>query len=156
MTIKEITEYEKENINTIRLYKEGIFYKAYEKSAYAFIMQIHPYSVKAKYFKMIGEAVVSIGFPASALNKFTDKIEVNEEGNKFIVIKCNEVDNEMFEQWKLSISNKELAVNNEELPPIVPPNAVKVIEMIKAYPLESKSPMESMMFLSEIKTMMNH
>ena len=39
MTTKEIFSAETANTDKIILYKEGIFYKAYEKSAYAFVLR---------------------------------------------------------------------------------------------------------------------
>ena len=43
MTVKEIIQIENGNRNTIILLREGIFWRAYEKSAYAFSMQVHPF-----------------------------------------------------------------------------------------------------------------
>lgn len=50
MTIKEIIQIENGNGNTIILLREGIFWRAYEKSAYAFSMQIHPYIIRKSKF----------------------------------------------------------------------------------------------------------
>ena len=49
MTVKEIIQIENGNRNTIILLREGIFWRAYEKSAYAFFIQVHPYKPTRKW-----------------------------------------------------------------------------------------------------------
>lgn len=151
MGIKDIFEYEKINTSTIRLYKEGIFYKAYDKSAYAFISQIHPYTAKIKYYKIIGENVVSIGFPQSAIEKFSAHFDSKVEEDKSLTIECEEIDSTAFENWKSTIPITETKERTQIVGATVSPSALEVIDMIKSYPLESKSPMECMMFISELK-----
>ncbi|MDR0334140.1 MAG: hypothetical protein LBI15_11865 [Dysgonamonadaceae bacterium] len=45
----------------VNLYKEGIFWMAYEQSAYA-VCQIKPYIARKKYVKAVSAEVVSVGF----------------------------------------------------------------------------------------------
>lgn len=66
MTVKEIIQIENGNRNTIILLREGIFWRAYEKSAYAFSMQVHPYKPTRKWVIAVKQDVVSLGFPVSA------------------------------------------------------------------------------------------
>ena len=65
MTVKEIIQIENGNRNTIILLREGIFWRAYEKSAYAFSMQVHPYKPTRKWVIAVKQDVVSLGFPVS-------------------------------------------------------------------------------------------
>ena len=46
----------------ILLYKEGVFWVAYEQSAY-YIAQYKGYKPTKKYFKNINQTIVSVGFP---------------------------------------------------------------------------------------------
>ncbi|WP_160119397.1 hypothetical protein [Bacteroides faecalis] len=46
--IDDILYSESSNTHFIRLYREGIFYKAYERSAYAFVTGVQPFMVKKK------------------------------------------------------------------------------------------------------------
>jgi hypothetical protein len=68
MGISGVILIEDGNTNNIHLYKEGSFWKAYERSAYLFVHHIKPYRTKLRYYKNIEREVISIGFPDSALS----------------------------------------------------------------------------------------
>lgn len=61
-----------EDDQNIYLYKEGIFWRAYEYSAYAFVKNIRQYNVKKKFFKIMDKEVVYLGFPDGALEQVLD------------------------------------------------------------------------------------
>jgi hypothetical protein len=63
MGISEIAKQEKINAGQIWLYKEGIFWRAYEVSAYLFSCNIKKYTVKQKFIKKIDREIVFLGFP---------------------------------------------------------------------------------------------
>ncbi|MCQ2116519.1 MAG: hypothetical protein MJY76_00010 [Bacteroidales bacterium] len=69
MTQKEIIEFEEANTAVIRLYLEGTFYKAYERSAFAFCTRIKDYKVLRKESKTLGRDILYLGFPMAALDK---------------------------------------------------------------------------------------
>ena len=82
MKIKDILQQEQANTNSIFLHKEGIFWRAYEKSAYLFSLYIKAYQITKKYYKNVGSEVVYLGFPDSSLNnilKITDKHTVERQ-----------------------------------------------------------------------------
>ena len=54
-TKKEIFDIEKENTGIIHLYSEGMFYRAYEKSAFLLCTLIHPFKVSCHFVKTIGD-----------------------------------------------------------------------------------------------------
>lgn len=62
--LTHILSTERNNTSHIYLYREGIFYKAYERSAYAFVTTVQQFMVKKKFFKCTNCEVVSIGFPS--------------------------------------------------------------------------------------------
>lgn len=66
-SIKEKLKSEVGNECTIRLWPEGTFYKAYERSAYLFVKQVRPYQVRKRYVDVVARNVVSVGFPQSVL-----------------------------------------------------------------------------------------
>ena len=68
MKISEVIRLEKDN-KLIILHKEGVFWRAYEYSAFCFVTLINNYNVLHKYFKNIGQDVVYIGFPQSVFSK---------------------------------------------------------------------------------------
>ncbi len=152
MTTKDIFSAEIANTDKIILYKEGIFYKAYEKSAYAFVLRLNPYATKKKFIKVISSYVVSIGFPMSTLDKFKDQLEIFERTDEKIVIKTDDIDTTEFEAWKEKLPIHEPKVQIQE-------NEVKISsivdDMIRAFPVESKTPIECMLFVGELKRVLN-
>jgi len=49
MSIQEITTIEDQNTGEIRLHKEGIFWKAYQQSAYLFTREVKVFKVYRKW-----------------------------------------------------------------------------------------------------------
>lgn len=151
-TIKEklLIENEKDN-KTIVLHQEGIFYIVYEHSAWLFYTFVHQFKTKKTFVKSVGKDVVSMGFPVSSLEKFIGLCKVFKEGSivRMELVDCDTTDKMDFEQWKnqqgserpqIYDSVTEKTSCNKEL-----------CDMIKAFPLESKTPVECMLFLVELK-----
>ena len=76
----EIFASEQANDGKIILYPEGMFYKAYEKSAFLLCTKVHPFKVSARPLKGLDEPLVSVGFPFSSLEKFAAGMKVNQSG----------------------------------------------------------------------------
>ena len=51
------------------LFREGLFYKCYNKDAMVFVHNVKKYKVSAKFVKSVGANVYSIGFPTSEVEK---------------------------------------------------------------------------------------
>lgn len=49
--LSEILRNESSNTGTIYFYREGVFYKAYERSAYLFVKYVKPFQVKKRMVK---------------------------------------------------------------------------------------------------------
>ncbi|WP_329903455.1 hypothetical protein [Porphyromonas pogonae] len=95
--IKDIlaTESNHNSEPTVRLYAEGVFYKAYEYSAYLFVHHIRSYRAKRKYYKSVHRDVVSTGFPISTLASLQlpagcKPREEPNSGGKVILIPINQ------------------------------------------------------------------
>ena len=69
MTQKEIIEFEETNTGVIRLYLDGSFYRAYERSAFAFCTRVKDYRVLRKESKTLGRDILYVGFPMTALDR---------------------------------------------------------------------------------------
>ena len=67
---EEIASREDVNRAEIALYPEGLFYKAYERSAFAFVTRISAFKPSKKRIKYLGRDIVSIGFPAGYLTRY--------------------------------------------------------------------------------------
>ena len=60
MSIKEIVEAEKSNTSKIYLYREGLFFRAYEVSAFALCSFVHPFKVIKRQLKVLNGDEVSL------------------------------------------------------------------------------------------------
>lgn len=149
-TINEIlsSEQSKDRL-CIQLYSEGIFFKAYELSAWLAYHILNRFMVKKKYIRKAGQEIVSIGFPKTALGKWAAGRRMYEsETGAEIYIDDSEYDsisNKDFRKWKDNITNgseqktEHKAMDNG------------IIEQIRLFPVESKTPIECMMFVSSLK-----
>jgi hypothetical protein len=63
MKIKEIVKLEEDNHDKCYLIKEGLFWRAYEKSAFWFVDKLRSYMITKKHFKGLNADVAYIGFP---------------------------------------------------------------------------------------------
>ena len=69
MRIKEILVLESTNRDRIVLLKEGVFWRAYQTSAYLFVHCIRELKVTHKYVKAAKADAFFIGFPPKMLHK---------------------------------------------------------------------------------------
>lgn len=171
MTVKEIIQIENGNRNTIILLREGIFWRAYEKSAYAFSMQVHPYKPTRKWVIAVKQDVVSLGFPVSAAENVLNGCKVLMRQEARLVLAASPIDPDGFEVWKQTVPRS--------LPPAVvapePAAASPVMEPAafircftrrfcpsdsvatglrtasRRFNIESKTPVDCMLFLMELK-----
>ena len=80
MTKLEIVDRERLSDGTILLYPEGMFYKAYEQSAFILCTKVHPFKVSVRDLKGLDGPLVSVGFPQSSLARWTAEASVEQEG----------------------------------------------------------------------------
>jgi hypothetical protein len=164
MSLKEILEVENGNKDSIYLIKEGIFWRGYERSAYYFVKNIKEFKLLKRYFKVISGDLVYLGFPDDVL----DKILIIAKGlgktliqkdEKLIEIKgFEEIDD--FEEWKsrINIENKEeiKVTNFLKVSNFNPWNVEGFCKKIMNYPLEGRTPLETMQFVKELKEELYH
>lgn len=95
--------------------------------------------------------MVSIGFPQSVLKNLNSKFEIIAQTDKKITINSHPIVLNEFIQWKESTKTKEASKS------IIKENTTNILtnieESIKLFPLESKTPLECMQFISELKQM---
>ena len=156
MTIKEklILESNKQN-NEIILHREGIFYIAYEHSAWLFSVALHCFKVKKVYVKCVAQEVVSIGFPMVSLDKLATGCEMTDEGGvmRLLVPACKQPQNNEFEQWKdmqqCAVPKEQQVAGNDDSSLLE--SKLDLLEKINVFPIECKTPVECMLFLIDIK-----
>jgi hypothetical protein len=172
--INTILEIERENTDKIHLFREGLFLKAYQRSALLFLRNIKDYKVLKMNFKAADSDVVSLGFPSSLLDTLVKPESVEQIGEGHLCISCEEpLNDKEYDAWFASIPSapkkKPKKKDTPELfaplpdaeprmsvrifePPTVSATAhEQIVREIRSFPLENSTPMECMMFVSRLK-----
>lgn len=106
-TIKDILQEERGRASdSIVLFLEGKFWKAYERSAYA-LTKIHNFKPSKRFIKLVGEEVISIGFPLEQLPKYVAGAVIEPDGKKCRARVSGQHDEMAFREWKASTRIKE-------------------------------------------------
>lgn len=147
MTILEKVTLQKQDTSKIFLFKEGIFYKAYNEGA--FLLKDRDYKVAVKKIKGIENEVLSIGFPVSILNRIVENGVSEEVHENYVSFQTHIVfSNKSYHQWRSNLTaiekNKANLSNNKC-------DYSALIDSIKNYPLANKTPIEVFNWVSELQ-----
>ncbi|MDE6712098.1 MAG: hypothetical protein K2J53_06865 [Alistipes sp.] len=104
---EEIAEREDRNLYQIVLYPEGLFYKAYERSAFACVSRVAPFQPSKKRIKYCGREMVSVGFPMSVLPKYFPSAPRPLPDGRVVVALTDRIDPVACEDWKASLPLKQ-------------------------------------------------
>ncbi|OPC52967.1 hypothetical protein BAY06_02425 [Elizabethkingia anophelis] len=134
----------RENYHSIQLYKQGVFWVAYEQSAYS-IWEHKGYRVNKKYIKSLKRDVVSLGFPASVLDEIgkiykQDKLKSSSEYKSYML--SQELNKTLFLRWRFN-THTQLRVTCD------------LVAKIKSFCLSNKTPLEAYLFLYELQSDLN-
>ena len=159
MQVKDIVTLEKDNYTNIYLLREGLFWRAYEKSAYLFTSHIKPYQLNKKYYKNVDCELVYCGFPAKALEKLIAKAsgqEILYEENMISIIGFEQTDHEAFIGWKNGLYNL-LEENEPAYSAYKNDQNLKdqVFKRIRNFNIASSTPLDCQKFLVELQKYMN-
>jgi hypothetical protein len=155
MTIKEKIQHT--DASTVNFHKEGIFWMAYEQSAYA-VCKLKEYKANKKFVKAVNAEVVSVGFPDKALGGILSYFEIQQKTDSQISLRTRgELSLQTVQQWKAELPLVEKAH------PTVPAGTVSnspvgslkqcVCQQLHSFDLANATPMRCMVFLSELKTL---
>ena len=152
MTFSEILALERDNHNQIILFREGIFWKAYEKSAFLICEHIRPFKTSKKCVKSLGSTcMIYIGFPEATEEQLFRNLERAEDEGTRRVYNCTfPFDEESFLQWKDDTPVKERKVNTPSCE-----NASDIEERLRSFDLALATPMDCMMLVAELKKMLH-
>lgn len=156
-TIKEKLRLEAEKpLNTVLLHREGVFYIAYEHSAWLFSVAVHAFRVKKQYVKCVAQNVVSIGFPMNSLEKLVaGRSFTVENGVVHLVVAQDENSgNGSFEEWKSAQPLCETVAATIADVPLLQSHKrgeAEALARLRAFPVESRTPVECMCFVAELK-----
>jgi hypothetical protein len=164
MTTKEILEMESAKESTaILLFREGIFLKAYETSAYLFHRFIKKYEVKVKYYKNIDSSLLSIGFPSRFLEvlvgEFGLECQPEEETpvcrltsggfyfseEEYQAFRASQVSFSSVMSTKKTSSASLRRTDHPEL---------NILVRLQQFDMAVSTPMECMLFLNELKSLL--
>ena len=118
MKISYILQIENKNKCSVFLYKEGLFWRAYERSAFLFIKNIKEYQTTKKYYKNVKSEVVYLGFPHNILSQILEIVKnktINKEDNQ-IIIKGFQIKESDFILWKNNIELYNKIITRQYVP----------------------------------------
>lgn len=143
-----------ENEEEVILHKEGVFWVAYEMSAYA-ISQVKTLKPTKKYIKIVDQEVVSVGFPAVSLETVTNYFVMKEQGNTLIMMKTHSTLNQdRFNEWKSRLPLQQLPPVKNKIQPVsesMSGSSHVVFDRIRQFKLYTASPMDCMRFIEELQ-----
>jgi len=152
MGIANVLQLEKDNTGII-LHKEGLFWRAYEISAYLFVKNIKQYSVKKKYYKNVNKEIVYLGFPQISLNNVLQIIESKniEKSEKQIIINGFNFELNNFEKWK---DNIVIVEKRKDLTGFENLSGLDnmLAEKIRNFRVINKTPIECQQFIIELQS----
>lgn len=168
-TITRIIETERENYDRIHLFREGLFYKAHQHSAFMFNTRIKSFKTVKKFYKAAGCDVVMLGFPSKMLSGlFPEEIVIEEIEDGHISIPCSpHIDLEAYGQWFDSIQyapekkkgSKPVAENDSfslnfdiQLPSTLGDTQHKVLRDLESFDVGNATPIECMVFIGKLKS----
>jgi hypothetical protein len=106
-SIKEILHDERNREGGVLvLFLEGKFWKAYEQSAYT-LTKLYNFKPSKRFIKLVGEDVISVGFPQEQLQKYLPTAVIEQDGKKCRVVVQYPYDELAFREWKSSTRIKE-------------------------------------------------
>lgn len=150
---------ERTNLDCIHLHLEGMFWKAYQRSAYLFVSHVASFKIKKRKVKATSTETVSLGFPKSSLLHHFKQEQIEQIDEKHLKICGYNLDEQKYNSWfdsiPLTIDNKNAKKEQENISQIEITNEQRVIELLKTFRLENSSPMECMMFVAKTKEILH-
>ena len=157
MLLKE--KLSRETGNRIHFYREGMFWKLYNQSAFNFSQRVKQYLLKKKYIKEVKSWIVTMGFPdivlkenLERLREYTLSVNVSE---KVVEVELKEGlpgYQEWFEEVKEEVKGVR-EVKEEETVPVVGNEDEKerILKDIRDFQILQKTPLDVQMFFIELQ-----
>lgn len=120
-TIKQILtlEAEAQAQNRVLLSEEGLFYKAYEMSAFILVKR-YGFKPTKRYIKAIDKEVITVGFPKSGIDKYLANAQPMEKDNAvYLYAQVYDVrDERAFADWKTGTPLKQSKPKEPPVPKV--------------------------------------
>ena len=132
------------------MYPEGtLFYKAFERSAYLFVHHVRMNDVHHRYYKGCNYEAVWVSIQQNTLPLLGCQYIENADGTVTIPVEA-EIDEQQFQQWKAHLPKaQETSVAEDE------DVEDEVLYLLRHYNLAGSTPMETMLFVSDLQRMLN-
>lgn len=161
MSIQEIVNIEDQNTGEIHLHKEGLFWKAYQQSAYLFTREVKAFKASKKRVKAVGgREVVSLGFPQQAFATYFEDTQWKEVDEKQRLITGYTLQAEDYRQWLESLpllplterkSAGTLPADGSAADPVkqLQPTSGEcaALSLLREFRVEQATPMDCMLFV---------
>lgn len=151
MNLNKIVESEKTNHGDINLYLEGMFWKAYQQSAFLFATNVCSYKVVKKKVKLVNADVASLGFPKSSLEKLFKEYQIETVTDKHIKIAGYSFDQDTYLHWFESIkagnSNKNESKQSATPVLVIKDNEMAVLTQLRDFRIDRATPLDCMQFI---------
>lgn len=141
----------------IHLFKEGIFIKMYNESAYLFTRYLKPYKVNIGKLKKSGEPYFHVGFPSELLKQKFALCTLAEVDNKYWIANSGDFDfsSDEYATWKREAELKweERMQTSETVRQIEDrgDSWKSILREVSDFRLDSVTPIECVLFLSSIQ-----
>lgn len=167
-TIAEILKREDSNQSSIFLYSSGAFYRAYNRSAWLACHLMHDFTTLKQFIKVVNRPVAYIGFPKTSLEKWATgmTITLTEEGLTIAIDRERLPTEDDYDNWfeRIQLTEKkqnigEPSANDKPAKgnPAKPDDIYREIGYrVARFPLESKSPIDCMLFVARLRQMLNN
>ena len=147
MTILDKVTLQRQDTTKIFIFKEGVFYKAYNEGA--FLLKDKNYTVAIKHIKSIENEVLSIGFPISVLEKLKENRQPEEYDN-YCSLQSNIVFSLLlYEEWYQNQITNIKRVDRKYL------EEYTLKDTIKNYPLANKTPIEVFIWVAKLQKLIS-
>lgn len=144
----------REQANRIQFYREGLFWKLYNRSAFNFSMLVKPYAVKKKYFKELKEEIVSIGFPDAILKEILEKLKsisvAIQASDKVVEVELKETV-EGYEEWfeRIKVTEDKIVEKSDNKEILA--GAEGILRELREFPIMQKTPLEVQLFVLDLQ-----
>jgi len=166
MTLQEIVDLEAQNDGIIRLYFDGVFWKAYQQSAYLFARNVMAFKLTRKFVKLANMEVVSLRFPKQSLEKLFSKKQIVEVAVNQLSVFGYSSGLENYKQWleatPLTRKKREPAkvttqekVSGEGTSLPFTEKERYVIEQLCNFRIEKSTPMDCMTFIVSLQKILD-
>ena len=139
----------------IYFFKEGIFYRLYNQSAFLFVENVKSYTVGVKFIKNINDWTYTIGFPIAHFN--TDVLKASKLLEDKPSYRCYSFPKTAiaseYEQWcSQQQSQSEKRFRSKLEPLVLQQSSTNLVQEILQFDTLNKTPMQAMEFIAFLKS----